>query len=135
MYFLKVEEGEKIPEAIDSFLSKHNISSAFIVGIGGFEEAIVAHFNREKSTYKNIDVKRKQPYIIEVASLIGNSVLHADKYYTHIHVVLGVDEKTTISGHLVEARVNPFLELMIIDASSMHKEFLELLSHRWLGLK
>ncbi len=135
MHFLKVEEGEKIPEAIDLFLDKHNISSAFIMGIGGFEEAIVAHFDREKAVYKNIDVKRKYPYIIEVASLIGNSVYHGTKYYTHLHVVLGVDEKNTIAGHLVEAKVNPFLELMVIDASDLHKEFLELLSHRWLGLK
>jgi len=85
-----------------------------------------------KRSYHVKDVEAKYPRVIEVTSLIGNSILaYNGSYYTHIHVTLGVDENTVMAGHLIDASVEPFLEVAIMELVGDYATMAKLLSHRW----
>ncbi|MCE4598711.1 MAG: DUF296 domain-containing protein [Desulfurococcales archaeon] len=129
-------EGSKPHQYIENVLSEQGIKAAWINGLGGFRWARVGFLNVENRSYYVKDVEARYPNIIEVSSLIGNSILGPDgSYYTHIHVTLGIDEDTTIAGHLIDANVEPFLELLIVELVGDYTRMAELLSHRWAHAK
>ena len=52
---------------------------------------------------------------VEVLSLIGDVALKDDAPQVHAHVVVGRSDGTTLGGHLVEARVRPTLEVILVE--------------------
>jgi predicted DNA-binding protein with PD1-like motif len=67
----------------------------------------------EKKDYDKIPVREQ----VEVLSLVGDITLtEKGEPKVHAHVVLGRSDGTTRGGHLVEARVRPTLEVMLIES-------------------
>jgi predicted DNA-binding protein with PD1-like motif len=129
MYYLKVEEGEDPLEAVSRAAEKLGLRFAMVHGIGGLERARVGVYHG--TGYTPYDVEPMPGHILEVASLTGNVVKGPDKYYPHIHVVLAVRGDKAYAGHLLEARVKPFLELFLITGSSIPDNLPSLFKHRW----
>ncbi len=130
--FVKVPEGSKPHQYIESVLDAQDIEAAWITGLGGMRWARIGYFDPQAWRYNTIDVEALEGRVIEVASLVGNSVKAPDgTYHTHIHVVLGVDPGRTVAGHLVDAEVEPFLELLVLELTGGLNAFRSLLSHRW----
>ncbi len=128
--YLKIEEGENPLEAVVKAASSLDIGFAMIQGIGGFEKARIGVFHG--TGYTPLDVEPIPGHILEVASLSGNVVRGPDgKYYPHMHVVLAVRGDKPYAGHLLEARVKPFLEVFLLAWKSIPEELQALFSHRW----
>jgi predicted DNA-binding protein with PD1-like motif len=51
-----------------------------------------------------------------VLSLIGDIALNKGKPKVHAHVVVGKADGTAHGGHLMEARVRPTLEVIVVES-------------------
>ena len=89
------------------------LKTSALTAIGAFEKAIVGWFDFEMKTYKKIPVDEQ----CEVLSAIGDVAVGDDgKASLHVHVVLGLSDGTTRGGHLLEGKVRPTLEVVLIDS-------------------
>ena len=132
VYFVKVLEESGVHRAIEEFLEANGIEFAFITGIGGLAWARLGVFSPEENRYYTVDVEAEPGRVLEVASLHGNSVRGpGGAYYTHLHAVLARRPSELYGGHLVDARVRPFLELMIVELTGAGDEARRLLRQRW----
>jgi len=129
-YYVKVEEGENPLTAIVEAAEKLEVGFAMIQGIGGFENARIGVFHG--TGYTAYDVKPEPGHILEVASLSGNVIIGPDgKHYPHLHVVLAARGDKVYAGHLLEARVKPFLEVFLLQAGEAPLSIIQLFRHRW----
>ena len=107
-----LESGEEAFAALTKFANEAGITAASLTAIGAFEKATVGWFDIEKKTYKKIEVAEQ----CEVLSAIGDVAVGDDGNASlHVHVVLGLSDGTTRGGHLLEGRVRPTLEVVLID--------------------
>jgi predicted DNA-binding protein with PD1-like motif len=108
-----LESGEEAFAALTKFANDETrITAATLTAIGAFEKATVGWFDIEKKTYKKIEVAEQ----CEVLSAIGDVAVGDDGNASlHVHVVLGLSDGTTRGGHLLEGRVRPTLEVVLID--------------------
>ncbi|MCE4617661.1 MAG: DNA-binding protein [Desulfurococcales archaeon] len=134
-FFLKIQEGENPFKAIEDIVANLGVKAAKIVGIGGMEWARIGVFSPSEGKYYTMDVEALPGKVIEVISLLGNTIMGPDgRAYTHLHVTLARQQSEVYAGHLVDARVNPFLEVFIEELIGETGELEEMLSHRWGGL-
>ncbi|MCE4604286.1 MAG: DNA-binding protein [Aeropyrum sp.] len=130
VFSVKVEEGEKVHEALARLAEDQDISLAIVSGIGGFSRAVIAYYKPEEATYYTVEVRPPTGFVIEVASLSGNIVRTSKGPSVHLHAVLGVNPEKTLSGHLVEGVVKPFLELFVQEVLVGRGEEVNVYSHR-----
>ena len=108
-----LKSGEEAFATLTKFATDARITAASLTAIGAFERATVGWFDFEKKTYKKIDIADQ----CEVLSAIGDIAVGDDgKASLHVHVVLGLSDGTTRGGHLLEGRVRPTLEVVLIDS-------------------
>ena len=132
VYFLKVPAESRPHAAVEELLSSQGVAAAFIMGIGGFRWARLAVYSPGENRYYPTDYEARPGRVMEVASLTGNSVLGPDgRYYTHLHAVVAVETGVVAAGHLVDAIVEPFLELVVVELQGGLGDLRRLLSHRW----
>ncbi|MCE4615238.1 MAG: DNA-binding protein [Desulfurococcales archaeon] len=132
VFFLKLNEGDHPHRGIEELLESQGIESAWINGIGGFSWARIGVFDPDRKTYDTVNVEPEPGHVLEVVSLLGNSVLGDDgKYYTHLHVNVARNPTTPFTGHLVDAIVTPFLEVMVAELVGDMKSIRDIFKHRW----
>ncbi len=136
VFFVKIKEGVNPHQAIEKFLEDNGISFAYISGIGAFDWIKVGVYSPEENKYYPMDVEAEPGRVLETLALTGNSVLGPDgSYYTHLHVVVARRPNEIYGGHLIDGRVRPFLELIVIELATNIDVPRELLKHRWGGTK
>ena len=107
-----LESGEEAFAALTKFANDAGITAASLTAIGAFEKATIGWFDFDKKTYKKIEVAEQ----CEVLSAIGDIAVGDDGNASlHVHVVLGLSDGTTRGGHLLEGRVRPTLEVVLMD--------------------
>ncbi len=127
--YLKVEEGENPLEAVARAFEDLDTPFAWVQGIGGFLRAKLGVFTGKG--YEVEEVRPRQGYILEVLSLKGNVVRGPDgRPYPHLHAVLSRSAGEVLGGHLLEAEVKPFLELVLV-AAEAEAGLVDLFKHRW----
>lgn len=132
VFFLKVPAGARPHAAIEELLASQGVKAAFIQGIGGFRWARLAVFSPEERRYYPEDYEAQPGRVMEVVSLSGNSILGPDgSYYTHLHALVAVEPGRVAGGHLVDASVEPFLEVFVFELVGGYEDMARLLSHRW----
>ena len=72
----------------------------------------MGYFDWEKKDYKRIPL----PEQVEVLALVGDIALDQGKPKVHAHVVVGKADGTAHGGHLLEARVRPTLEVVLVES-------------------
>ena len=132
VFLLKLHKGGHPHRGIEELLESQGIESAWIYGIGGFSWARIGVFDPDKKTYDTVNVEPEPGHVLEVVSLLGNSVLGEDgKYYTHLHVNIARNPSTPFAGHLIDAIVAPFLEVMMVELVGDTKGIRNMFKHRW----
>jgi predicted DNA-binding protein with PD1-like motif len=107
-----LETGEEAFSALTKAANDAGITAASLTVIGAFESAVVGWFDFEKKTYRKIEIAEQ----CEVLSAIGNIAVGDDGNASlHVHVVLGLSDGTTRGGHLLEGRVRPTREVVLMD--------------------
>ena len=112
-YALVLEPGEEVVGAIERFLVAHDVQSASLNAIGALSGAVLGFFDLTTKDYVRIDVEQQ----VEALTITGNAGRFEGRPRLHLHAVLGYADGTCVGGHLIEAYVDPTLEV-IIDVTS-----------------
>jgi predicted DNA-binding protein with PD1-like motif len=106
------DQGDEVTRALTEVAAKHRMSAASLTAIGAFESAVLGYFDWDLKDYRRIAVDEQ----VEVVSLVGNLVLQDGEPKLHAHVVIGKSDGTAMGGHLLEGRVRPTLEVVIVES-------------------
>lgn len=107
------DKGDEVMSNLLDFARKEKLAGSHFTAIGAFEEVTLGYFDWEKKEYRKIPLKEQ----VEVLSLVGDVALAPDgSPKLHAHVVVGRSDGSTRGGHLVEARVRPTLEVMLVES-------------------
>lgn len=112
-FVLVLDAGEEAFGAITKFATGERLNGASLTALGAFERATVGWFDVGAKTYRKIPVEQQS----EVLSAIGDIAEGDDgKPSLHLHTVLGLSDGSTRGGHLLEAIVQPTLEITVVEA-------------------
>ena len=106
------DKGDEVAGGLLAFAKENNLSASHFTAIGAFERVTLGFFERERKDYKRISIDEQ----VEVLSLVGDIALDEDEPKVHAHVVIGKADGTAHGGHLLEARVWPTLEVILIES-------------------
>ncbi|HEY3461238.1 MAG TPA: PPC domain-containing DNA-binding protein [Casimicrobiaceae bacterium] len=109
---LVFDVGDEVVSTLTQFASLHQLTAARFTAIGAFSEATLGYFDAGKKAYEKIPVREQ----VEVLSLIGDVALDRGQPKIHAHVVVGKRDGSARGGHLLEARVRPTLEVMLVES-------------------
>jgi uncharacterized protein len=119
-YAVIFAQGDEAFSGLQEFAEKYQIQSAHFTAIGALNGATLAWFDPQRKMYRKIPVLGQ----VEVVSMIGDIALYQGEPTVHTHMVVGLPDGTTISGHVLDAHVSPTLEVMVtVDPIAMHKRF------------
>ena len=111
-YALVFDQGDEVVSGLTGFAGRHRLAASHLTAIGAFSQAVLGYFDRDRRDYRRIPVTEQ----VEVLSLIGDVALKDGKPALHAHVVLGKADGTAVGGHLLEARVWPTLEVILVES-------------------
>ena len=106
------DKGDEVASGLLAFAKENKLSASHFTAIGAFERVTLGYFERERKDYKRIHINEQ----VEVLSLVGDIALDEDEPKVHAHVVIGKADGTAHGGHLLEARVWPTLEVILIES-------------------
>jgi predicted DNA-binding protein with PD1-like motif len=104
--------GDEVASSLLSFARNQQLTAARFTAIGALSEATLGYFDWSSKRYERIPVREQ----VEVLSLVGDIALERDEPKLHAHVVIGKRDGTAHGGHLLEARVRPTLEVMLVES-------------------
>jgi predicted DNA-binding protein with PD1-like motif len=114
-YVVVLDPGEEAFGAIRAFAEKEGLDGAQVTAIGAFSSAVVGFFHPARKSYSRIPVDEQ----CEVLSALGDIARDEDGMASlHLHVVLGLSDGSCKGGHLLEAHVQPTLEVIVTEAPS-----------------
>lgn len=117
-YAVIFSKGDEAFSGLTDFAEKYNVTAAHFTAIGAVNGAELAWFDPSRKMYKQILVEGQA----EVAAMIGDIALYKDKPVVHTHMVLALPDGSTRGGHVLEAHVNPTLEVMLtVEPVAMRK--------------
>lgn len=114
-YAVVLNPGDDPVSCLTRLAAEERLDAARLTGIGAFCSVVVGFFDLERRDYERIGIDEQ----VEVISLVGDIALGPDGApQLHMHVVLGKRDGTAWGGHLLEARVQPTLEVMLVESPS-----------------
>ena len=112
-FALVFEAGDEVVSGLTDFAAESGLDAASFTAIGAFGTATLGYFDLERKGYERIPVHEQ----VEVLSLLGNVATKEDgQPLVHTHVVLGTSDGSTRGGQLLEARVRPTLEVVLVES-------------------
>jgi len=111
---LSLDNHSKVMESLRAFCKEKGILSGSISGIGAVSEMTLRFFSPSTKLYEDRTFCEQ----MEIANLTGNISLMDGEPYLHIHITAGRSDFTTLSGHLLEAKLNGAGEFVIYDLHS-----------------
>lgn len=111
-YALIFAKDEEFVAGLTSWAKENKLGGSHFTAIGAFREVTLGYFDRGKKDYQKIPVCEQ----VEVLSLIGDIALTNGVPQIHAHVVVGKSDGSAHGGHILEARVWPTLELILIES-------------------
>jgi len=110
-FALVFDKNDDVVPLLLQFAEDNHFGGARLSGIGGFHRARVGYFDRDTRQYLPIDINEQ----VELLSLVGNFARKDGKPALHAHVVLGKRDGSAHGGHLLEGRVWPTMEIMVVE--------------------
>ena len=105
------EMDNEMISGLERFTKEQQLLGSHFTAIGAFSRVTLEFFQRENMEYKKIPVNEQ----VEVLSLTGNIAIKGDGYKVHAHVVLGRADGSALGGQILEARVWPTLEVVLVE--------------------
>jgi uncharacterized protein len=112
-FVLVFASGDDVTGELLAWVRSRGISAASFTAIGAFRRVTLGYFELDRRDYHRITIDEQ----VEVLSLIGNVALAGNQPKLHAHVVVGKRDGTAHGGHLMEARVRPTLELVLVESA------------------
>ena len=111
-YALVFDTGDEVNETLLAFAREQKVDSAHFTGIGALTDVVLGYFQWDRKAYKRIPVDEQ----VEVLTLAGDIALENGEPKVHAHVVIGKSDGSAYGGHLLEARVRPTLEVILVES-------------------
>ncbi len=111
-FILVFDTGDEVTKELLAFARERSIDAASFTGIGAFQQVTLGYFDIDTRDYTRIPVNEQ----VEVVSLVGNIACGDDGPKLHAHVVVGRRDGTALGGHLMDGRVRPTLELVLMES-------------------
>lgn len=111
-YALILESGDEAMSELQKFCNDYNLTASRFNAIGAFSKVTLGYFDWEKKDYEKILIDEQ----VEVLSMTGDVTLFESRPKIHAHVVIGKRDGSAHGGHLLEAKVRPTLEIVLIEA-------------------
>lgn len=132
VFAIVMTKGEHVTEGLEGFARETGVDAAAITAVGAVSEATLGFFDPVARDYLRITV----PVQAEVVSFQGDITLadggapgldddaaaNEDRPRSghdrsvHAHVVVSRSDGSTVGGHLLEATVNPTLEVIVTES-------------------
>ena len=109
-YFVRLDSGERMLEALKKFCNIEKIKCGYFFGIGSLDEAELAHYIVRNKKYTS--EKYRQPF--EIVNLTGNVTTMDNEVYLHCHATLSDVQMEAIAGHLKEGVVGATAEIVLV---------------------
>jgi predicted DNA-binding protein with PD1-like motif len=112
-FALVLDQGDEVMQCLERFARERRLSAAHFTGIGACKDAVLGFYEIERKSYRRNAVKEQ----VEVVSLVGD-VTEGEKpgeVTVHAHVVVARSDGAALGGHLLEAHVNPTLEIVLTE--------------------
>lgn len=106
------DKGDEVMSTLERFAKEHGLTASRFSAIGALESAVLGYFNWERKDYDRIPVEEQ----VEVLSFNGDIALDGAQPKVHAHAVLGRRDGSTVGGHVLEARVRPTLEVLLVES-------------------
>ena len=113
-YVLIFDSGDEVMQGLTDFAKEHGLTASRFTAIGAFSEVVFGYYDMERGDYKKIPVTEQ----VEVLSMLGDIALDNNQPKVHAHVVVGKADGHTRGGHLMEAYVEPTLEVVVVESPS-----------------
>jgi uncharacterized protein len=111
-HVLVFDAGDDVMTGLQQWVRQQHISAASFTGLGAFSDVTLGYFDLQQRDYHRIPLGEQ----VEVLSLIGNVALADGEPKIHAHVVVGRRDGSAHGGHLLEAHVQPTLELVMVQS-------------------
>ncbi|MEO6030626.1 MAG: PPC domain-containing DNA-binding protein [Burkholderiaceae bacterium] len=110
-----LDVGDDPVACLTAFAKAQRLDAARFTGVGAFSEVVLGFFDLQKKDYEKIPIGEQT----EVVSFAGDVALGPDGTpMLHAHVVVARRDGTALGGHLICARVQPTLEVMLVESPS-----------------
>jgi uncharacterized protein len=111
-FALVFDSGDSVTDGLLEFARRENLSAASFTAIGAFDRVVLGYFRLSTREYDRIPLDEQ----VEVLALTGNVARTAEGPKVHAHVVVGRSDGSAHGGHLLEARVRPTLEVVLVES-------------------
>ncbi len=111
-YAVIFDKGDEVMAGLLEMAGAQGLDAAHLTAIGGFSDAVLGYFDRERKTYAKIPIQEQ----VEVLALVGDIALDGGRPKVHAHVVVGKADGTAWGGHILEAHVWPTLEVVVVES-------------------
>ncbi len=111
-FALIFERGDEVVGTLERFAAEQGLDASRFTAIGAFETVTLGYFDWDKKDYARIPVNEQ----VEVLSLVGDIALDGNQPKLHAHAVLGRRDASTVGGHLLQAKVRPTLEVLLVES-------------------
>lgn len=108
-YYLRLDKGEEVIEALTAFVKKEQIRSGSITGLGATDEVEFGLFDTKEKKYHSKTIKEA----MEITSLVGNISTKDKEVYLHLHINVGKEDGTVWGGHLNRCMISATGELVV----------------------
>ncbi len=130
LVYARIEKDSLVPETLLSLFSEELPGySGVIAGIGGLRRLRIGVFRGDG--YDTMEVEPLPGHVLEVLSLQGSIISRGDSLSPHLHIVAARSHGEVYAGHLVEAEVEPFLEIYITLFKDTPTNLREVFPHRF----
>jgi len=104
--------GDEVVNGLLAFAKEKGLAGSHFTAIGALSDITVGFFDWDKKDYQKLQISEQ----LEVLSLIGDIALNEGQPKVHAHVVVSKSDGTAHGGHLMEARVRPTLEVIVVES-------------------
>lgn len=106
------DTGDEAASGLASFARQNHLAASHFTAIGALSSVVLGYFDWQRKEYQKIRLDEQ----VEVLSCIGDVALEKDQPKVHAHIVVGRADGSTRGGHLLEARVRPTLEVILVES-------------------
>lgn len=108
-FFLRLERGEEITQAVKALCKRENIIAATVSGIGATDCVTVGLYDTKEKQY----VANTYTKDMEITSLSGNISQKDGEEYLHLHITVADSSNKVLGGHLTHCIVSVTAEIVI----------------------
>lgn len=108
-YAVIFRAGDNPYAGLTEFAQQYHVKSAHFTAIGDFRDVRLGWFDTQKKMFRVNPINER----VEVGSLVGDISLLDGKPSVHMHCVVALEDGTTRGGHILDAHVDPLLEVFV----------------------